>query len=133
NPALVMVLIPLTAGVVYPAFKRLGYELTPLRRMTWGMVVGSFSYVAAGLINMPIAAGQSLSILWQVVPYVLLTTAEILISTTGLEFAYSQAPHQMKGTIMSIWLITSTFANVVVSIASALNVFRGTALFFFYA
>src|SRR5207237_738886 len=33
NPALVMLLIPFTTGAVYPFFKRLGWELTPLRRM----------------------------------------------------------------------------------------------------
>jgi len=133
NPLLVMLLIPLTTGVVYPAFQRLGYDLVPLRRMTIGMVIGAASYVMAGLINVPVAAGERLSILWQLGPYLLLTTAEILISTTGLEFAYSQAPRQMKGTIMSFWNLTVTAANLAVAVASALNVFRGSAQFFFYA
>src|SRR5207248_869737 len=40
NPALVMLLIPFTTGVVYPFFKRLGWELTPLRRMPIGIALG---------------------------------------------------------------------------------------------
>jgi POT family proton-dependent oligopeptide transporter len=133
NPLLVMLMIPLATGVLYPLSSRLGYEPTPLRRMTIGMAVGSLSYVVAGMINIPVAAGETLSVLWQLPPYVLLTTAEILVSVTGLEFAYSQAPREMKGTIMSFWNLTVTAANLAVAIASALNVFTGTALFFYYA
>jgi POT family proton-dependent oligopeptide transporter len=133
NPALVMLFIPLTTGVLYPAFARAGYELTPLRRMTIGLAVGAVSYVIAGSLQVAIEGGAHLSILWQIAPYVVLTTAEILVSTTGLEFAYSQAPHEMKGTIMSFWNLTVTAANLAVAVASWLNVFKGSAEFFFYA
>ncbi len=133
NPALVMILIPLTSGVLYPALKRAGYELTPLRRMTLGMAVGGASYLIAGALQIPVDAGVRLSILWQIAPYVVLTTAEILVSTTGLEFAYSQAPREMKGTLMSFWNLTVTAANLAVALAAALNVFTGSAQFFFYA
>ena len=135
NPMLVMLLIPFTAGVVYPAFKRWGYELTPLRRMTIGMFVGALSYVVAGLIQVPISEGQKLSILWQLGPYLLLTTAEVLVSTTGLEFAYSQAPREMKGTLMSFWNLTVAVGNLGVAAisASAAKGIEGPNLFFFYA
>ena len=36
--------------------------------------------------------GDALSIAWQILPYALLTFGEVLVSATGLEFAYSQAP-----------------------------------------
>ncbi len=62
----------------------------------------------------------------------MLTLAEVLVSTTGLEFAYTQAPREMKGIIQSLWLLTTTLANVAVAIASALNVFTGSGQFFFY-
>jgi POT family proton-dependent oligopeptide transporter len=133
NPLLVMLLIPFTTGVAYPLMKRLGFELTPLRRMVLGMVFGAASFVVAGLINIPVEAGEKLTILWQILPYVVLTIGEILISTTGLEFAYTQAPREMKGTIMSVWLLTSTAANLAVALASRLNVFSGSAQFFYYA
>jgi POT family proton-dependent oligopeptide transporter len=133
NPALVMVLIPFTTAVFYPAMRRAGLELTPLRRMPLGLAIGALSYVIAGSIQIAIDGGAYLSILWQVAPYIVLTIAEILVSTTGLEFAYSQAPREMKGTIMSFWNLTVTAANLAVALASALNVFKGPAQFFFYA
>lgn len=133
NPALVMILIPTMTGLLYPAMKRWGYELTPLRRLPIGMALGALSYVAAGLIHVPIERGETLSILWQLIPYVILTIGEILVSVTGLEFAYSQAPARMKGTLMSLWNLNVTAGNLAVALASALNVFTGSMQFFFYA
>jgi POT family proton-dependent oligopeptide transporter len=132
NPALVMILIPLLVGVVYPAFQRLGWELTPLRRMPLGLAVGAFSYAIAGYYQVLIEQGSTLNIAWQLLPYIVLTLSEILVSTTGLEFAYTQAPRELKGVIQSLWLINTTLANVAVAIASALNVFTGSGQFFFY-
>jgi proton-dependent oligopeptide transporter, POT family len=133
NPALVMILIPVLAGVIYPAFQRLGWELTPLRRMPLGLLIGALSYVIAGYYQTLIEGGTTLNILWQILPYIVLTVAEILVSTTGLEFAYTQAPREMKSVVQSLWLLNSTLANVAVAIAAALNIFTGSAQFFFYA
>ncbi|NPC71125.1 MFS transporter [Corallococcus sp. AB004] len=133
NPMLVMLLIPFLTAVVYPAFQRMGWELTPLRRMPLGLVIGAASFVIAGFFQVAMEGGTTLNIAWQLLPYIVLTVAEILVSTTGLEFAYTQAPRQMKGTIQSVWLVTNTLANVAVAIAAALNVFTGSAQFFFYA
>jgi proton-dependent oligopeptide transporter, POT family len=133
NPALVMLLIPFTSGIVYPFFKRLGWELTPLRRMPIGIALGATAFVIAGILNLPVAAGERISILWQVLPYVVLTVGEILVSVTGLEFAYTQAPLTMKSVIQSFWNLTTAAANLAVALASALAFFQGTALFFYYA
>jgi len=133
NPALVMLLIPVTTGVVYPFFKRRGWELTPLRRMPIGIALGATAFAIAGILNVPVAAGQRISVVWQVVPYVVLTIGEILVSVTGLEFAYTQAPLTMKSVIQSFWNLTTAAANLAVALASALAFFEGTALFFYYA
>ncbi len=133
NPALVMLLIPFTTGVAYPFFKRRGWELTPLRRMPIGIALGATAFVIAGILNFPVAAGERISVLWQVLPYVVLTVGEILVSVTGLEFAYTQAPLTMKSVIQSFWNLTTAAANLAVALASALAFFQGTALFFYYA
>jgi len=133
NPALVMLLIPFTTGILYPAFKQIGWELKPLRRMPIGLALGATSFVIAGLLNIPVSAGERLSVLWQIVPYVVLTVSEILVSVTGLEFAYTQAPRTMKSVIQSFWNLTTAAANLAVAIVSALTFFHGTALFFYYA
>jgi POT family proton-dependent oligopeptide transporter len=133
NPALVMLLIPFMGAVGYPWLKRTGFEMTPLRRMTVGMFIAASSWVAAGLVQQPIDCGERLSILWQLGPYVLLTLSEVMVSTSGLEFAYSQAPVEMKGTLMSFWLLTTAIGNLVVARASTWLTLSGAPLFFAYA
>ena len=133
NPLLVMLIIPLNNFVIYPALERAGLQLTALRRIGAGMFITALSFGAVGLLQAMIDRGAMLSVLWQSVPYLLLTLGEVLVSTTGLEFAYTQAPREMKGTIMSIWLLAVTVGNLITAAVAALNVFKGAAQFFFFA
>jgi len=114
NPALVMVLVPLLTFVVYPAVGKLGVTVTPLRRMSVGMFLGAFSYVVVAMLQAQVDSGARLSVLWQTLPYFILTTAEVLVSATGLEFAFTQAAPEMKSTIMSFWLLTVAVGNLYV-------------------
>ena len=63
--------------------------------------------------------GHELSIVWQILPYALLTFGEVLVSTTGLEFAYSQAPTSMKSAIMAFWSLSVTVGNLWVLLVNA--------------
>ena len=51
NPVLVMVLIPYTQRLLYPTAQRLGFPLTPLRRMTVGLVLASLATAVIALIQ----------------------------------------------------------------------------------
>lgn len=119
NPLLVMLLIPFNNLVLYPALRRLGFETTALRRMGFGIFFSGVAWIAAGVIQLVMDGGSATSIAWQILPYLLLTFGEVLVSATGLEFAYSQAPKAMKGTIMSFWYLAVTMGNVWVLIVNA--------------
>ena len=119
NPLLVMLLIPFNNLVLYPFLRRLGVEVTALRRMGFGIAFSGVAWIAAGLIQLGIDGGSPMSLAWQILPYALLTLGEVLVSATGLEFAYSQAPPSMKGTIMSFWLLSVTFGNLWVLLTNA--------------
>ena len=133
NPILILFLIPLFSTVVYPAIERLGLRVTPLRRMSAGMALAAFSFVAAALIQVSLDHGQKLSVAWQVIPYLILTISEIMVSITGLEFAYSQAPRSMKSTLMSFWFLTVFAGNLITAYISEINVFHGASFFLFFA
>ena len=135
NPLLVMLLIPFNNLVLYPALRRLGWEPTALRRMTAGILFSGIAWIAAGGIQLVLDGGDQLTILWQILPYVVLTFGEVLVSATGLEFAYSQAPFEMKGVIMSFWNLTTSIGSLWVLLVNAgvrnhtvLSAIEGTGL-----
>src|SRR3954452_17787789 len=118
NPLLVMLLIPFNNLVLYPAISRLGVQVTALRRMTFGIAFAGLSWIVVGGMQLVLDRGNAFSITWQVLPYILLTLGEVLVATTGLEFAYSQAPLSMKGAIMSFWNLSVTIGNLWVLVAN---------------
>jgi proton-dependent oligopeptide transporter, POT family len=111
NALIVMILVPLFTLGIYP---RIGKLASPLRRMSCGMFLAAASYLIVAVLQKQIEAGAHLSILWQTVPYLVLTAAEVLVSTTGLEFAFREAAPELKSTIMSFWLLTVTVGNLFV-------------------
>jgi proton-dependent oligopeptide transporter, POT family len=119
NPLLVMILIPINNVVVFPLLRRIGWEPTALRRMTIGLALTAVSWVIVGIMQLSIDAGTHFTIWWQILPYAVLTLGEVLVSATGLEFAYSQAPPAMKGTVMSFWNLTVTIGGLWVLLANA--------------
>ncbi len=119
NPLLVMLLIPFNNLVLYPALRRLGYQVTALRRMTAGIAFSGLSWIVVGAMQVVLDGGSVFSITWQVLPYALLTFGEVLVSATGLEFAYSQAPPAMKGVIMAFWSLSVTIGNLWVLVVNA--------------
>jgi POT family proton-dependent oligopeptide transporter len=133
NPALMMMLLPVTTAILYPALAKTRFAMTPLRRMPLGMFVAGLSFVCVAIIQQTLDAGHKISVLWQLVPYVLLTLGEVLVSVTGLEFAYAQAPRKMKGTIMSLFNLAISVGNLIVVFVARLNVFSGATSFLFYA
>lgn len=133
NPLLVMLMIPFNSFVLYPALERRGVRITALRRMGAGMFVAGLSFVAVGALEVVMEGGTTLSVLWQSLPYLLLTFGEVLVSTTGLEFAYSQAPLEAKGTIMAFWNLTVTLGNLLTALVARLDFVQGSRQYFFFA
>ncbi|UHQ25096.1 oligopeptide:H+ symporter [Lysobacter sp. 5GHs7-4] len=119
NPLLVMLLIPFNNLLLYPALRRVGLNPTPLRRMGFGIAISGLSWIVAAVLQLYLDAGHPMSLSWQILPYILLTLGEVLVSATALEFAYSQAPQSMKGVIMALWYLTSTFGNLWVMLTNA--------------
>ena len=119
NPALVMILIPFNNAVLFPMLANMGVKITALRRMGMGIAFSGMAWIVVGGLQVFIDGGDKLVITWQILPYVLLTIGEVLVSATGLEFAYSQAPLAMKGVIMSFWSLSVTIGNLWVLLSNS--------------
>ncbi len=118
NPLLVMILIPFNNMVLYPSLRRIGIEPTPLRRMATGIAFSGMAWIVIGALQVNMDGGTATSMAWQVLPYALLTFGEVLVSATGLEFAYSQSPRSMKGVIMAFWFLATTVGSLWVLIVN---------------
>ncbi len=118
NPALVMLIIPFNNLVLWPYLRARRREPTQLQKMTAGIALAGVAWVIVAAMQLVIDGGTRFSITWQILPYVFLTVGEVLVSATGLEFAYSQAPLAMKGAIMSFWNLAVTVGNIWVVLAN---------------
>lgn len=140
NPILVLVLIPLFSYVVYPLMDRV-LTMTPLRRMAVGFFVMVIGFGISAWIEMElepwdaiatqmvaddgaqlddviaaqVSDGVRTNIIWQLLAYLVLTSSEIMVSITCLEFSYTQAPNRMKSLIMSFYLLSVSLGNLLTS------------------
>lgn len=127
NAIQILVLVPLYSYVLFPALERFGVRVTTLRRMSFGLFLTAASFVLIALLQRQVDTGEPVSVVWQFWPYLLLSAGEILVSNTGLEFAFREAPRKMRSTLMSFWLLTTAIGNLVVAKLVELNVrSRGT-------
>ncbi len=105
NPILILLFIPLVNYVIYPAVSRF-FPLTPLRKIGIGLFLTAISFMVIVWIQGQIDHGAKPSVNWQFLAYVILTLGEAMVSITGLEFSYTQAPNSMKSSVMALWLLT---------------------------
>jgi POT family proton-dependent oligopeptide transporter len=119
NPLLVLLLIPLFSYHIYPAIDRY-FSLTPLRKMSIGLFITVLAFTIPTFIQLSIDAGEAPSIAWQLLAYVILTSAEVMVSITCLEFSYTQAPKTMKSFVMAFFMLSISLGNL---FTSAVNFF----------
>ena len=118
NGLLILGMVPIFTFGVYPLMGKF-FTVTPLRKIGMGLfcVAASFSIVA--WIEGRIQNGHEVSAWWQIAAYVVLTVSEVLVSITGLEFSYAQAPLKMKSFIMSMFLLAVSLGNAVTGIVNS--------------
>lgn len=119
NPLMIMALIPVFSYAIYPTLSKL-CNLTSLRKISIGMFVMVIPFTISALIETRIVGGAKPSVGWLVLAYLFLTSAEVLVSITCLEFSYTQAPKKMKSFIMAVFFLSITLGN---AFTAVVNVF----------
>lgn len=118
NPIMILLFIPLSTYCIYPMLNKV-FRLTPLRKIGIGLFLAAisflFPYYAARLIEQ----GQTPTIAWQFMGYIVITMAEIFVSITCLEFSYTQAPNKMKSFVMSFYLLAISLGNFFTSFVNS--------------
>ena len=122
NAIQILFLVPFYSYLLFPGLERLGLRVTTLRRMSVGLFLTAASFVWIALLQHRLDAGEKISVVWQFWPYFILSAGEVLVSNTGLEFAFREAPRKMRSTLMSFWLLTVAAGNLGVAKLVELNV-----------
>lgn len=139
NPAFVLILVPLFALVVYPAIDRF-FPLTSLRKMSIGMFITALSFLVVAYIEWNMSKGISMSIGWQVLAFLVLICAEVMVYGTGLEFSYTQAPNAMKSMVMGFFMLSISLGNFIAAFVNAMitdehgkSIVTGVEYYLFFA
>ncbi len=111
NPIFILMFIPFFTYVGYPAINRF-FKLTPLRKIGIGMFITVISFALVALAQERIDAGKQPSIAWQLLAYVAITAAEVMVSIVCLEFSYTQSPKSLKSLVMALFLGSVFLGNI---------------------
>ncbi len=114
NPLLIIILAPLFSHYLYPQLNK-WFNLTALRKIAIGLFVTTFAFTIPSWIQMQIDVGLRPHIGWQLCAYFLLTSAEVMVSITCLEFSYTQAPKTMKSFVMAFYMLSVAVGNLFTS------------------
>ena len=115
NAILILIFVPVFSIFLYPSLNSMGLKVTPLRKIGTGLVLTILTFTLIAWIQSQIDAGGKPNVAWQLLAYTILTAAEVMVSVTGLEYAYTEAPPSMKSTVMAFWLLTVSLGNYLVS------------------
>ncbi|KAF8920832.1 peptide transporter PTR2A [Mucidula mucida] len=129
DPFALIIFIPLCDLVFYPALRRAGLNFSALKKIACGFYTGAGAMVWAAVVQHYIykrnpcgyqaatcvdADGNvlvaPLNVWIQTGSYVLIAFSEIFASITGLEYAFTKAPKNMRSLVMSVFLFTSALS-----------------------
>ncbi|OTB02025.1 hypothetical protein M426DRAFT_322985 [Hypoxylon sp. CI-4A] len=144
DPIALLIFIPITDKFIYPALRRVGINLTPIKKITLGLFIGTLSMMVAAITQhyiymqspcrpvsgygyvdncrevLGLSATASeleykppLSVWIQTPAYILIALAEICASITGLEYAFTKAPKNMRGFITGVFWFSQAFASAI--------------------
>jgi POT family proton-dependent oligopeptide transporter len=140
NTIFILLMIPLCNYVVFPLLKKAGIRLSPLRKIGAGLFITALSFIIIAMLQTRIQNGSSPSVWWQILAYMLLSMAEVLVAVTGLEYAYTQSPPSIKSTMTAIWFLAysigtffTTIININIAHKGLFSYFTGDRYFYLFA
>lgn len=132
DPLSLILLIPVFDLYIYPSLQRAGIRFTPLKRIALGFLFASAAMAWTAVVQYQIyhsnpcgyfvstcknADGHpvtsDLNVWIQSGGYILVAVSEIFTNITGLEYAYTKAPKNMRSLVMAIFLFMSAIASAI--------------------
>ncbi|KAG5646026.1 hypothetical protein DXG03_004628 [Asterophora parasitica] len=132
NPLTIIVVAPLLNYGVYPYLRKIGINFSPIRRIVFGYILVAIAMAVGAILQWRVyqtspcgyhstrcKIGTTVSPLtvWAQLPlYVLPATAELFVSITCYEIAYTRAPQRMKGLVFAVVLFMNSLSSALVLI-----------------
>ncbi|KAK6352871.1 hypothetical protein TWF696_004871 [Orbilia brochopaga] len=127
NPFSLIILIPIFDLGLYPTLRKLGINFTPIKKITFGFITGVLAMIWAAVLQYYIYQKSpcgyeaskkgcdpaDINVWAQTGSFVLIAISEIFASITGLEYAFTKAPTNMKSLVTSIFLAMSAFSTAI--------------------
>ncbi|KAF5310115.1 hypothetical protein D9619_010184 [Psilocybe cf. subviscida] len=128
SPITMLILIPVFDMFLYPVLRRMGIRFGALKKITAGFMIGAAAMAWATVVQHYIYKTSPcrnfaskckspnvspLNVWTQVGAYILIAISEIFASITGLEYAFTQAPKNMRSLVMSIYLFTTAISAAI--------------------
>lgn len=115
NPVLVTVLVPALTRL-FASWPRLFGRAAPppLRRICCGMLLASLSFLWSAVLQLRVDAlgPGSVSVLWQVPQFVLITLAEVLVAVMLLDYIYGESPEEARSAVQALSLLTVSVGDL---------------------
>jgi proton-dependent oligopeptide transporter, POT family len=125
DPLALIIFIPIFDLFIYPALRRAGIRFTALKKITIGFFTGAAAMAWAAIVQHRVyqtspcgyqaatcKEGVSpLSVWTQSGAFLLIALSEIFASITGLEYAFTKAPKNMRSLVMSVFMFTGALSG----------------------
>lgn len=132
NSLLAISLIPFLDRFIYPLLEKIGIK-TMLQRLIFGGCLIIVAVILSIVIEIEVNK-NFISILWQLPQLLIISVAEILTYLSHLNFAYKEAPANMKSVMMSLLYLSMAGGDLIVAIVSISGIFQSQAIeFAFFA
>lgn len=118
NPLFLISLIPVFTYGLFPLIEKTGIKVTPLRKIGAGLFLTILSFIIIAFLQEKIDQGGRPTVWWQILAYFILAGAEVLVSITCLEYAYTQSPKSMKSTMTALYLLGISLGNIFTSLVN---------------
>ena len=126
NPIALLIFIPIFDKLLYPQLARMGINFTPLKKIQAGFICAMLSMIVAAVVQHFIytksPCGEFASkceeppplTVWAQTPaYILIAFSEIFASITGLEYAYTKSPKNMRSLVTGVFWFTHAFSSAI--------------------
>lgn len=121
NPILALIFFPICEYLLYPLLSKIGIK-TVLQKMTLGGMLGGVAVALSTIVEYKLQSSY-FSILWLVPQYLFMVFSENLMYIANLNFAYNEAPSEMKSVISSFVFVTIAGGNLIIVFISGMKFF----------